>query len=245
MSDFNNKTIAEIVAEDYRTAKIFEFYSIDFCCNGNKNFEEVVNTKNLDPEKLAAELTSINRQESNGLMDFKSWALDLLADYIEKKHHRYVEQRTPEIKRYLGKICEVHGGRHPELFGIQEQFHQSAGELAMHMKKEELILFPFIRKMEAAKQKSEKINPPQFGSIKNPIQAMMSEHDAEGGRFKEISKLSNNYTTPGDGCNTYFVTYSMLKEYEKDLHIHIHLENNILFPKAIELEKAILETSAE
>jgi regulator of cell morphogenesis and NO signaling len=244
MSDFNNKTIAEIVAEDYRTAKIFESHKIDFCCGGNKNFQDAVDAKNLDPEKITDELISVKRQDSNGSLDFNSWPLDLLVDYIEKKHHRYVEERTPEIKRYLEKICQVHGGRHPELFEIQEQFNQSAGELTMHMKKEELILFPIIRKMVAAKQKNEKINPPQFGSVKNPIQAMMSEHDVEGERFKKISQLSNNYTTPSDGCNTYFVTYSMLKEFEEDLHLHIHLENNILFPKAIEFEKTSLQEDA-
>lgn len=237
MSGFNNKTVAEIVAEDYRTAKILESYKIDFCCNGNKKLDDVLKEKNLDPEKIITELASVKTQNNNGTIDFKSLPLDLLADYIVKKHHRYMEERTPEIKQYLSKLCQVHGSNHPELFEINEQFNQSAGELAMHMKKEELILFPYIKRMVAAKLKNEKVKQPQFGTVENPIKAMMSEHDIEGERFKKISELSNNYTTPDDGCNTYRLTYSLLKEFEEDLHIHVHLENNILFPGAIELEK--------
>lgn len=240
MSDFNSKSIAEIVAEDYRTAKIFESYKIDFCCNGNKNFKDIVDKKNLNSEKIVADLISVKSRGKSDSIDFKSWPLDLLADYIEKKHHRYIEERTPDLKQYLVKLCKVHGDNHPELFEINEQFNQSAGELAMHMKKEELILFPYIRKMMAAKQKKEKVNSPQFGSVENPIQAMMSEHDVEGERFKKIAQLTNNYTTPDDGCNTYRLTYSLLKEFQEDLHLHIHLENNILFPEAIELEKKMI-----
>ncbi|MFZ2322865.1 MAG: iron-sulfur cluster repair di-iron protein [Ignavibacteriaceae bacterium] len=237
MSVYNNKTIAEIVAEDYRTAKIFEFYKIDFCCNGNKKFDEVLKEKNLEEQKIITELVSVKEQNNKGTIDFKSLPLDLLADYIEKKHHRYVEERAPQIKQYLAKLCSVHGDNHPELFEINEQFNQSIGELAMHMKKEELILFPYIKKMVAAKLKNEKVNSPQFGSVENPVYAMMKEHDIEGERFKKISELSNNYNIPPDGCNTYHVTYSLLKEFEEDLHLHIHLENNILFLGAIELEK--------
>ncbi|MFA3781487.1 iron-sulfur cluster repair di-iron protein [Melioribacteraceae bacterium 4301-Me] len=237
MNDFDNKTIAEIVAEDYRAAKIFESYKIDFCCNGNKKFDTAVKEKNIDPQKIITELTSLQKDNNNNAVDFKSWPLDLLADYIEKKHHRYIEERTPEIKEYLAKLCQVHGNNHPELFEINDLFNQSAGQLAMHMKKEELILFPYIRKIAAAKQKNEKVNPPQFGSVENPISAMMIEHDVEGERFKKINELSNNYIVPDDGCNTYQLTYSLLKEFEEDLHIHIHLENNILFPSALKLEK--------
>ncbi len=116
MSDLNNKTIAEIVAEDYRIAKIFESYKIDFCCNGNKNFKQVIDTKKLDSEKITSELNSLKTQTNNGSIDFNSWPLNLLTDYIEKKHHRYVEERTPDLKQYLAKLRAVHGVNHPELF---------------------------------------------------------------------------------------------------------------------------------
>ena len=237
MNVLENKTISEIVAEDYRTAKIFESYKIDFCCNGNKNFKDVIDAKKLDSEKIITELNSLKNQDINDSMDYNSFELDLLADHIERKHHRYIEEKTPDLKQYLSKLCNVHGDNHPELFEINKNFNESAGELAMHMKREELILFPYIRKMVSAKQKNENIGPPPFGSVENPIQAMMSEHEIEGERFKKISQITNNYTVPDDGCNTYRVTFSLLKEFEEDLHLHIHLENNILFPKAIEYEK--------
>ncbi|WKZ70089.1 MAG: iron-sulfur cluster repair di-iron protein [Melioribacteraceae bacterium] len=237
MNELLKKTVGEIVTEDYRTAEIFKSHKIDFCCNGGKIFNEVLSVKNLDADKIISELNSVKQNNNNGSVDFDSWELDLLADYIEKKHHRYVEVKTPELKQYLAKLCKVHGENHPELFEINEHFNKSAGELAMHMKKEELILFPYVRKMAAAKQNNEKIDLPQFGTVENPIQAMMHEHDNEGERFRQIAEISNNYTPPADGCNTYRVTFALLKEFQDDLHLHIHLENNILFPKAIEYEK--------
>ena len=245
MNELLNKTVGEIITEDYRAAEIFKSYKIDFCCNGGKNFNEVLATKNINSNKIIAELNSVKEQNNNSSVDFKSWEIDLLADYIEKKHHRYVEAKAPELKQYLAKLCKVHGENHPELYEINEQFNQSAGELAKHMKKEELILFPYIRKMATAKQKNGKINSPQYGSVQNPIEVMMSEHEVEGERFKKITEISNNYTTPDDGCNTYRVAFSLLQEFEEDLHMHIHLENNILFPRAIEYEqKLIMEKEA-
>ena len=174
---------------------------------------------------------------SGETIDYKSWPLDLLAEYIEKKHHRYVEEKTPILRQFLDKLCKVHGERHPELFKINELFTASSGELASHMKKEELILFPFIKKMVKAKLENSAVQSPQFGTVENPIAMMMEEHDNEGSRFREIDALTNNYTPPADACNTYKVTYAMLQEFEKDLHLHIHLENNILFPEAIKLEQ--------
>jgi regulator of cell morphogenesis and NO signaling len=186
------------------------------------------------------DLDSTMQSKSETTTDFQSWPLDLLADYIEKKHHRYVQDKTLEIQPYLDKICRVHGEHHPELFEIKNEFNASAGELAAHMKKEELILFPFIRKMVKAKQESSNVVAAHFGTINNPIQMMMDEHTVEGNRFKRIEELSNNYTPPQDACNTYRVSFALLKEFEQDLHLHIHLENNILFPKAIEMEKELI-----
>jgi regulator of cell morphogenesis and NO signaling len=184
-------------------------------------------------------LNALLQSQGNVAADYQNWPLDLLADYIEKKHHRYVEAKTLEIKPYLEKICRVHGERHPELLEINEHFNATAGELAKHMKKEELILFPYVRKMVKAEHDKAKLDTPGFGTVKNPIQMMMDEHTTEGDRFRKIEELSNNYTPPEDVCNTYRVTIALLKEFEQDLHLHIHLENNILFPRAIELEKKL------
>ncbi|OJV38064.1 MAG: iron-sulfur cluster repair di-iron protein [Bacteroidales bacterium 36-12] len=237
--DITKETIiSNLVAEDYRTAAIFKKNKIDFCCNGNRTIEDAANQKQVDLTGLIKDLVSVSTQTNNSNVDYNSWPLDLLADYIEKKHHRYVDAKIQEIMPFLEKVVRVHGDRHPELLDVGELFQQSAGELTQHMKKEELILFPFIRKMVQAEQQGSAVEAP-FGTVQNPIKSMMIEHDNEGERFRTISTLTDNYTPPFDACNTYRVTYALLKEFEDDLHTHIHLENNILFPKSIVLEEKL------
>ncbi|MFD0799384.1 iron-sulfur cluster repair di-iron protein [Maribacter chungangensis] len=239
MENTLEKTIGEMVAQDYRIAQVFKNHKIDFCCKGNRSLEEVSEKYGLNMDVLLGEIDEVQRQTNNDNTDFKSWPLDLLADYIEKKHHRYVEERIPVLKQYLTKLCKVHGERHPELYEINEHFNASAGELAMHMKKEELLLFPWVRKMVNARQKNEPLGQPHFGTVKNPIAMMMQEHDNEGERFRLIVELTDDYNPPADACNTYRVAFSLLKEFEEDLHRHIHLENNILFPEATILEQKL------
>ncbi len=234
------KTIGQMVAEDYRTAQVFKNHKIDFCCKGNRSLQEVAEKHNLEVNVLLGEIDEVQRQTNSDNKAFKTWPLDLLADYIEKKHHRYVEERIPVLKQYLKKLCKVHGEFHPELFKIDEHFNASTGELTMHMKKEELLLFPWISKMVRAEKLKEQLDRPHFGSVKNPIAMMMQEHENEGERFRLIAELSDDYNPPADACSTYRVTFSLLKEFEEDLHKHIHLENNILFPKAELLEQKFI-----
>ena len=234
-----NKTIGEMVADDFRTASVFSANKIDFCCKGNRTLDEVCNQKGLDVYDVLAQLEKATASNNNTI-DFNTWELDLLIDYIEKKHHRYVEEKAPILLSFLLKLEQVHGAAHPELFEIKNLFKRTADELTQHMKKEELILFPYIKQMvEAARTKSA-LSAPGFGSVANPIAMMMEEHENEGNRFEKIVAISNNYTPPADGCNTYKVTFQMLQEFESDLHTHIHLENNILFPKAIVLQEKFL-----
>ena len=234
-----NKTIGEMVADDFRTASVFSANKIDFCCKGNRTLDEVCNQKGLDVYDVLAQLEKAT-ESNNSTIDFNTWELDLLIDYIEKKHHRYVEEKAPILLSFLLKLEQVHGAAHPELFEIKNLFKRTADELTQHMKKEELILFPYIKQMvEAARTKSA-LSAPGFGSVANPIAMMMEEHENEGNRFEKIVAISNNYTPPADGCNTYKVTFQMLQEFESDLHTHIHLENNILFPKAIVLQEKFL-----
>jgi regulator of cell morphogenesis and NO signaling len=235
-----NNIIGELVAQDYRAASIFKKNGIDFCCQGNRTIKDACVAKNVDSNLLVTELNNTCQEKATDTTDYQSWPIDLLADYIEKKHHRYVQDKTVEIQPYLDKICNVHGERHPELLEIRDDFYASVIELAAHMKNEEQILFPFIRKMAMAKQESVKVDAAHFGTVNNPIQAMMNEHTVEGDRYRKIESLSNNYTPPQDACNTFRVTFALLQEFEQDLHLHIHLENNILFPKAIEMEKELL-----
>jgi regulator of cell morphogenesis and NO signaling len=237
--EVHEKTIGQMVAEDYRIAQVFKNHKIDYCCQGNRSIKEVAEKHRLEADTLLQEIDQVQQEPTNDNIDFKSWPIDLLADYIEKKHHRYVEERIPVLKQYLDKLCKVHGERHPELLEINEHFIASAGELAMHMKKEELVLFPWVRKMVKARQQNEPLGKPHFGSVNNPISTMMQEHDNEGERFRKISALSDQFTPPADACNTYHVGFSLLQEFEEDLHRHIHLENNILFPKAEALEKVM------
>lgn len=237
MENLHNKTIGAFVAEDFRTAAVFSKYKIDFCCKGNRTIDEVCDKQEIDPKVLLKKIQQALSADDRNTIDFNSWPLDLLADYIEKTHHRYVEEKTTIIMQFLNKLCSVHGGNHPELFKINTLFSECAGELAQHMKKEELILFPFVKKMVNTKETEEPLAQPAFGTVSNPIAMMMHEHDTEGERFREIASLTNDYTVPADGCTTYRVTFAMLKEFEENLHTHIHLENNILFPKAMELEK--------
>lgn len=230
-------TIGEIVAQDYRTAAVFSKYGIDFCCKGHRTIEEVCQKKSIATDQLLDVLDEVLANKESQSIDYKTWPLDLLADYVEKTHHRYIEEKTPVLLQFLNKLCRVHGENHSELFEVNELFTQSAQELAMHLKKEEMILFPFIRKMVAAKISETVVEAPHFGTVENPVAMMMEEHDNEGERFRKIAEITNNYTPPADACNTYKITYAMLEEFENDLHKHIHLENNILFPKSIELEK--------
>jgi regulator of cell morphogenesis and NO signaling len=239
METLEKITIGEYVAKDFRTAALFSKYSIDFCCNGNRSIKEACEKKSVNPDDLLKEIESILSSKSDSGIDFNAWPIDLLADYIEKTHHRYVVEKTPVLLQFLDKLSRVHGANHPELIEINELFKGCAEELAQHMKKEEQILFPFVKKMVHATISDELIEQPHFGTVENPIAMMMHEHDAEGERFRKIAALSNNYTPPSDGCNTYKVTFAMLEEFEQDLHKHIHLENNILFPKATKLEKEI------
>ncbi len=236
MNTVEKHTIGEFVAQDFRTAALFSKYKIDFCCKGNQTLEEVCEKKGLDSNIIQDELNALLESKSDSAIDFKSWPTDLLIDYIEKTHHRYVEEKSTTLLLYLDKLCKVHGERHPELFEIAGHFKICAGELAQHMKKEELILFPFVKKMYYALRDNTTLELPHFGTVDNPIAMMQEEHENEGERFSKIAQLTNDYNPPADACQTYKVTFAMLKEFEQDLHKHIHLENNIVFPKAKTME---------
>ncbi|WP_158209330.1 iron-sulfur cluster repair di-iron protein [Myroides phaeus] len=232
-----NRTIGSFVAEDFRTAAVFNKYGIDFCCKGGRTLEEVCEKKKISQTDLEEELDKLLNQKAGNNIDFRAWPLDLLVDYIEKTHHRYVEEKIPVLLQFLNKLCKVHGERHPELFEVNNLFIGCAEELSQHLKKEELVLFPFVKQMVNATISGQSVQAPHFGTVQNPVSMMMHEHDGEGERFRKIAALTNNYTPPADACNTYKVTYAMLKEFEEDLHKHIHLENNILFPSAVALEQ--------
>ena len=233
--------IGEVVAENYKAATVFKSHKIDFCCNGGRTIAEACEKQNINTDELLQQINQVLNEKSSETIDFKSWSLDLLVDYIEKKHHRYVRQRINDILPFLIKVTRVHGENHPELYEINQLFSDSADALLHHLEKEENILFPFIKEMSEAESRGEKLKLPFFGTVNNPIQMMHEEHDDEGERFRKIATLSNDYTPPENACNTYRVTFALLQEFEEDLHQHIHIENNIIFPRAIQLEQLIVE----
>lgn len=232
--------VGELVAADYRTASVFHAHGIDFCCRGNRPVEEACAENKVDVNQLLYKLEDLTNSGQGDAVDYQSWPLDLLIDYIVKKHHRYVRSKSDEIKPFLSKIADVHGDRHPELQEVKQLFYGATDALAQHMQKEEQILFPYVESLVKAQGNSQKPSSEGFDSLETYIaETMQVEHETEGERFRTIADLTNNYTPPADGCRTYEVTLAMLREFEQDLHHHIHLENNILFPKAVMLEKSI------
>ena len=230
MNQLAEKKVGKIVADNFRTAKVFTEFGIDFCCKGAVKLSEACETRGLDTEKVIQELLPVF--QTADFTNYQGMGMKELVDHIVTVHHKYVEDTIPSLKFYLDKINRVHGDRHPELEEIKTLFFETADALTAHMKKEEFILFPYIKAMEDALKNEFPLSAPHFGHIDNPIAMMEEEHDTEGERFRKISALSNAYTPPSDACQTYRVAFAMLQEFESDLHTHIHLENNILFPVA-------------
>lgn len=239
--DFRIKNIGEIVADDFRTAAVFKKHGLDFCCKGGRTIDDACDQKQINSAAVFSDLENLP-SKTDGQIDFRSWPLDLLADYVEKTHHRYVEEKTPLILAFLNKLCKVHGQNHPELSEIEKLFSESAHDLGAHLKKEELILFPFIKSLVNAKINGAEVPKAPFKTVENPISMMTHEHTVEGERLRRIAAITDEYTPPQDACQTYRVAFAMLEDFENDLHKHIHLENNVLFPKAIELEKELSQS---
>jgi len=233
-------TIGELVAADYRKAEVFRKFGLDFCCGGKKSLKDACNEKGIEEKEVEVALSEVENQSKNVQHDFNSWEIDFLTDYIINVHHKYVKENVSMLFEYSDKVANRHGNNHPEVIRIAQLYQLTAEELKAHMEKEEKMLFPYIKQLVATKNENGSLENSAFGNIKNPINMMMVEHESVGEYMKEIHKISNAFNPPADACSSYQVLYSKLDEFEKDLHQHIHLENNILFPKAIELEKELL-----
>lgn len=230
-------TIGEMVTKDFRKAEVFKKFGLDFCCGGKKTLNKACAEKGIDIVELEKQLQAVENVSVSSSQDYASWDLDFLSDYIVNTHHKYVIRSMPAISEYTQKVAKVHGQNHPEAIEIANLFQQVRAELESHMIKEENILFPYIKELVTAQKNKSKIGPCPFGTIANPISMMESEHELVGDISETIGKLTNDFVPPADACTTYRLSYSALKEFIDDLHQHIHLENNILFPKAIQLEK--------
>ncbi len=232
--------VGEIAKKYFQTVKVFDDYQIDFCCGGKQSLVETCKEKSLNMTEIVEKLEQSIRTSTDA-PQFDTMPLDELIQYIESKHHTYVREQIPLLTKLLNKIAEVHGEIHPELIEVNAHFNESAGQLTMHMQKEEIVLFPLIQKLLQLKNKNKSMSILSSASVVHPIAAMVQEHENEGARFEEISRLTNNYTLPEGACNTFSAAYETIQAFEKDLHRHIHLENNILFPKAVILEEEVVK----
>lgn len=239
-SVLKNLTLSQIVNKNFRSASVFEKYDLDFCCRGNKQFDEACKEKGLDTDLIISELVNINPVTSDDNLRFTRWELDFLVDYIINNHHQYVRGSIPVIAMHAEKVVAAHGKNHPELIEVSKIFSMVYKELKQHLLKEEEILFPYIKHLVKVKDNLSKYEKPYFGNIANPIKMMEVEHETAGDGMFDIRRITENFQIPADACNTFNIFYNELKEFEEDLHKHVHLENNILFPKAIELEEKII-----
>lgn len=230
--------IGDIVAQNFHSAKVFENLGLDFCCGGKKSISDACNEKGLNTDYVISELSKID-EGSAASYHYANWELDFLVDYIINNHHSYVVNSSSTIMHHLQKVVEAHGQKHPELAEINRIFAELKEELSGHMEKEEKMLFPYIKRLCIASKNSLEISHPPFGKVENPVKVMEAEHESAGKMLAEINKLSSSYTPPAGACGTYKVLYAELKEFEQDLHVHVHIENNILFPRAVALENRL------
>ena len=229
MKTYKQTKIGDIVTKDFRAAEVFKKAGIDFCCGGSQSLEDACRDKKLDVAEIESELSKLENSEPGSSYKFNEWKLDFLCDYIVNTHHQTVMNLLPELTFYTQKIAEVHGDNHPELPEIANIFAQVDTELRQHLRNEEEVLFPAIREVLKTNSAESK------ATIISEITRMTGEHEFAGGAMDKINELSHRYAVPEDGCNTYRVAYKLLEQFEDDLHIHVHLENNILYPKAMKL----------
>jgi regulator of cell morphogenesis and NO signaling len=233
MTGFNvDTTVGQLVSESPARARVFEQLGIDYCCGGKRPLAAVCAEKGLAVDSVVARLAAA-AQGSSGEADWTRRSMTALADHIEATHHTYLKSELPRLSARVQKVVNAHGTRHPELAQVQQVFEQLRDELTSHMMKEERILFPAIRAIEAGDGAAAS----HCGSIRNPIHVMESEHDGAGDALARLRTLTSDYVVPEGACNTYLATLHALEELERDMHQHVHKENNILFPRAIAAEE--------
>jgi len=237
--NFNDETkVKDIALSNPGARQILEDAGVDYCCGGGKSLHEACLHADVPVEEI---LNRLRENSKHVNPDEANWTLAPLSDltrHIRERHHRYVREAVARVQPLLDKVVAKHGKNHSELTGIQALFAEVAREMIMHMQKEEQILFPYIAALEKATNSHGSVEPPFFRTVRNPIHAMMKEHDAAGELVTQIRKVSSEYIAPADACTTYKALYQDLREFEADLHRHVHLENNILFPRSVEMETA-------
>ncbi|MBT0652534.1 iron-sulfur cluster repair di-iron protein [Geobacter luticola] len=230
-----DNTIGEIVAADFRTSTVFENHGIDFCCGGNVALAATCTEKRLDLATLTSELEAVQNEPVGRDQNYSSWTLPFLADYIVNTHHVYLKENDEQIAAYARKIAGVHGAHHPEVIRIATIFEKIATDMVGHLKEEEEVFFPALKRADAARIAGVTPDVTDRETIRVSLIRLHREHEEIGDAIHEIRHLAKNYAIPDDVCNTFMLTYKKLSEFEDDLHKHVHLENNILFLKAAQL----------
>jgi regulator of cell morphogenesis and NO signaling len=227
------KSLGEIVTDDFRSATIFKKAGLDFCCGGKKSLESACAEKKADPDNIINQLLELEKSGNDKGNNYKEWSPSFLSDYIVNSHHKYVLKTLPDLVFYTKKIREVHGERHTELNEVADLFSQINTELIQHLNNEEKVLFPAIKQVQENDSLAMKT------VISSEIDRMTGEHEFAGNAMDRINELTSGYSVPSDSCNTYAVTMKLLEEFEDDLHTHVHLENNILYPAALKLANGL------
>ncbi len=240
MSIIAERTVRELAIENPAATRVFEKLGIDYCCGGNQTLEQACRTAQAPLEQVIDSLAGAARA-SERREHGREWNHEPLADlvaHIKDTHHKYTRAEIARLGPLFDKVCAVHGQNHPELIGMHTAFAGLAAELSAHLMKEEIMLFPYIVRLEEAVMEKERVLPPPFGTVRNPVAMMMHEHDGAGEALREMRQLSGDYAAPAGACISFQTLYRSLAALETDLHQHIHLENNILFPRAIAMEAA-------
>jgi len=238
MSVSTTRTVRELALEIPEATRIFEKVGIDYCCGGGKSLEEACATANLSVDAILDSL-ELAEQGAKAKQADRNWQVEPLSEliaHINSRHHKYTREEIARLEPLFDTVVSAHDKNHPELADVRVTFRGLVQELTTHMMKEEAVLFPYIRRMEEAVIQGEPVLPPPFGTVQNPVAMMMHEHDSAGEALQTMRQLTAGYATPGDACLSYQTLYKALADFEKDLHQHIHLENNILFPRAVAME---------
>jgi regulator of cell morphogenesis and NO signaling len=237
MTLHENQTVSEIAIAHPETVGVFESLGIDYCCGGGRTLKQACQRQNLGVEYVLGRLSAVPSRAAAVEENWTAAPLSALARHIVERHHAYVQRELPALNARLKKVVDKHGANHPETVEIQQLFAALSHELLAHMRKEEQLLFPHIERVEAAVRAGSPAPRAFFGSVAAPISRMLAEHDDAGELTARIRQLSGDYQPPPDACPTFQALYAGLRDFERDLHQHVHLENNILFPRAVEMER--------
>jgi regulator of cell morphogenesis and NO signaling len=229
------QSVGAWVTADFRLAALFDRYGIDFCCGGDKPLSAACAEHGVNVDALVVEAQQV--RAAPGMSErYDEWALDFLADYIVNQFHTYTKQALPQIADYATTVANVHGPAHPETIAIAKLWAEVQAELSVHLQREELLLFPAIKRLARSQEEGSAAQPSALGSAPELIANLEADHEATGSALAELARLSGAFTTPPDGCTTYLTLYALLREFDQNTRKHVHLENNILFPRTLRLQ---------